>query len=226
MKRLSADRPWRCINCKTQARDDQETCVKCGDRLILKKENGRGAEGLDPTDSYPRQQTYGAYQMSDEYAEALLNAAIGYATAGIAVFPLRLYRRGEGKKGVSPIASWRAASTTDLDVIREWFGVGGDWRGTAVAIDTGKSGLTVIDLDVTEGKDGIAAWERENTPSPMQVRTPTGGRHHYFRADVARPVTVHNRGEVADGIDVRGEGGFVIAPPSIDPRGGSWEWVA
>jgi len=163
--------------------------------------------------------------MPDEYAQDLLTAALNYAAAGIYVFPLRLSVRGDGRKGLHPIAAWHDASTTDQEMILHWFDEGGPWHGTAVAIDTGKSGLTVIDLDVTEGKDGIAAWERENAASPMQVITPTGGRHHYFKADPARPVTVHNRGEVADGIDVRGEGGLVIAPPSIDPRGGSWEWA-
>lgn len=163
--------------------------------------------------------------MPTDYGSKLLEAALNYAAAGTYIFPLRLSVRGDGRKGVQPIAEWRAASTTDQAMVAHWFDEGGPWHATAVAIDTGKSGLTVIDLDVTEGKNGIAAWERENTPSPLQVITPTGGRHHYFKADPARPVTVHNRGEVADGIDVRGEGGFVIAPPSIDPRGGSWEWA-
>lgn len=219
-----ADYPWQCFNCHTEAKDDQEICRKCGDRLIPTK-NGGGAVELNPAVSGQRQPTSGEYQMSDGYAEKLCDAALDYANSGIYVFPLRLYVRGDGKKGLSPIAAWHDVSTNDIAKILDWFSVGGAWRGTGVAIDTGKSGLTVIDLDVTEGKDGIAAWERENTPSPMQVITPTGGRHHYFRADPSRPVTVHNRGEVADGIDVRGQGGLVIAPPTRDPRGGSWEWA-
>lgn len=155
----------------------------------------------------------------------ILAAALRYAEHGIAVFPARLYVRGTGKKGVRPIEDWDAASTIDPQVIRTWFE--GAWSDAALCIDCGKSGLVGIDQDVTDGYDGVSAWEALNIGGPVtwRVRSPTGGRHDYYRADPAHPFTVDNTGAVAPGVDVRGMGGFLFAPPSIDPRGGAWQWI-
>lgn len=155
----------------------------------------------------------------------ILAAALRYAEHGIAVFPARLHVRGNGKKGVRPIEDWDAASTTDPQVIRSWFA--GAWSDAALCIDCGKSGLVGIDQDVTDGYDGVSAWEALNISGPVtwRVRSPTGGRHDYYRADPEHPFTVDNTGAVAPGVDVRGMGGFLFAPPSIDPRGGAWQWI-
>jgi hypothetical protein len=155
----------------------------------------------------------------------LLAAALRYAAAGIAVFPTRLGVRGDGRKEVRPIHAWKEASTTDPAVIRSWWGEGGAYAGAAVCVDCGKSGLVGIDQDVTEGKSGLVEWEKLNPEPTWRVRSPTGGAHDYYRADPAAPVTIDNSGAVAPGVDVRGDGGFLFAPPSIDPRGGAWEWV-
>lgn len=155
-------------------------------------------------------------------ADPILEAALTYARAGLAVFPVRLGVRGNGKKDVRPIDDWDAASTTDPEKITGWFTNG--WKGAALAIDTGKSGIVVADCDVSDGKRGPENWEILGERSEFRVRTPTGGLHDWYRADPERPVTVANRGEVADGVDVRGNGGFVFVPPTIDPRGGAWQW--
>lgn len=160
---------------------------------------------------------------------AILQAALRYAAAGVAVFPARLYVRedgGFGKKGVSPIADWDAASTTDAAVISGWYGPGGAWEGQALCVDCGKSGIAGIDQDVSDGKNGVKAWEAlEPSAATWRVRTPSGGVHDYYRADSDHPFTVDNTGAVADGVDVRGQGGFLFAPPTRDPRGGSWRWI-
>lgn len=154
----------------------------------------------------------------------LLEAALGYAAHGIAVFPARLRVRGQNKKDVQPIASWKEASTTDPVIIRSWWGREGAWAGETVCIDTGKSGLIGIDQDISDNKEGPAEWERIGQRSELRVITGSGGYHDYFRADPNHPITVDNTGAVADGVDVRGQGGFLFAPPSSDPRGGSWKW--
>jgi hypothetical protein len=160
--------------------------------------------------------------MSHDYAERLLSAALAYAEQGISVFPVRLYVRGEGKKGVSPIKDWDENSTTDAGTIRSWFT--GTWAATAIGIDTGKSGLVVADGDVSDGKHGPEEWAALQPPVTARVRTPSGGLHDVYREDPQHPVSVDNTGAVADGVDVRGRGGFIIAAPSIDPRGGGWAW--
>lgn len=155
---------------------------------------------------------------------ALLKAALEYAAAGVHVFPTRIEIRGNGKKDVHPIGTWREASTTDPETIMSWWGPIGTRTADAVCIDCGKSGIVGVDQDVTDGKDGIRLWAELDEGSPARVRTGTGGRHDYYRADPDRPVSIDNSGAVADGVDIRGQGGFLFAPPSVDPRGGGWEW--
>lgn len=156
--------------------------------------------------------------------DPILDAALSYAAQGIYVFPVRLGVRGDGKKDVYPIASWKEASTRDPEVIRGW--LTGAWRGQAIAADCGKSGIVVIDQDVADGKRGPDIWDEIGQKSEGRVRTPSGGRHDWFRPGNYSDslITVDNSGAVGDGIDVRGQGGFVFLPPSADPRGGSWQW--
>lgn len=165
------------------------------------------------------EKTGGEYLMSDDET---LAAALTYAERGLYVFPVRLGVRGDGKKDVRPIDAWKSASSRDPEQITTWWTNG--WAGAALAIDTGKSGLVVADQDVSDGKRGPENWEILGERSEFRVRTPSGGLHDYYRADPEQPVSVANRGEVTDGVDVRGDGGFVFAPPTRDPRGGSWEW--
>jgi hypothetical protein len=157
----------------------------------------------------------------------VLAAALRYAAAGVAVFPARLGVRGDGKKDVRPIDLWKEVSSTDPGVIRGWFGQGGGWTGAALCIDCGKSGIVGVDQDVHEGKDGVNAWRELAGPlvSTYRVMSPTGGLHDYYRADPDHPFTVDNTGAVADGVDIRGMGGFLFAPPTVDPRGGWWAWA-
>lgn len=161
---------------------------------------------------------------SAEYADRLLAGALGLAAAGVAVFPVRVAII-DGRKDVRPIAKWREASTTDLDMARQWFGPGGRWHGASVAIDCGKSALVVVDAD---GAAGIRAWDEVRAEHRIgetyRATTPGAGRHDYFRADPLRTVGIDNRGRVAPGIDIRGAGGFALAPPSRDARG-VYGWV-
>lgn len=158
-----------------------------------------------------------------EYSEQLLAAALAYAAQGVYVFPVDLRVRGEGKKDVRPIKEWKEASTVDPVVITGWYREQSRMYNT-LAIDCGKSGIVAVDCDVSDGKQGPANWVEIGTFATVRVLTPSGGTHDYYRADSEHPVSVDNTGAVADGIDVRGQGGFVFAPPSRDPRGGSWEW--
>lgn len=87
------------------------------------------------------------------------------------------------------------------------------WReGDNVGIATGK-GITVLDWD------GAPTAAR---PATLSVRTPSGGEHWYFTSSRA----IRNGVKVFDGIlDIRGEGGFVVAPPSMHLSGGQYEFI-
>lgn len=75
-------------------------------------------------------------------------------------------------------------------------------------------GLLVLDVDNKNGKDGMASLlklTRGEEPDTLKVRTPSGGVHYYFRTDQ----TVRNAAGFLKGLDIRGDGGYIVAPPSI-----------
>lgn len=81
-------------------------------------------------------------------------------------------------------------------------------------------GLVVIDLDVKEDVDGIAAWEdlesAHGEVCTYTVETPSGGLHFYFSTD---ETFSNSAGKLAPGIDVRGDGGFVVGAGSETDAG-------
>jgi len=103
------------------------------------------------------------------------------------------------------------------DVIAAWWSA---WPSALIGIPTGeKSGLVVLDLDAPgEHKhDGISAFtrlraDRALPPHPV-IRTRSGGEHHYFSNATSRQVR-NRASKIEPGIDQRGQGGYVIVPPS------------
>lgn len=100
------------------------------------------------------------------------------------------------------------------------------WPSANIGIRTGRdSGLVVVDIDPGHGgTDAIVDLERAHGPlGGWRIRTGSGGEHRWF----AHPgATVRNSaGRLGDGIDVRGDGGYVIAPPSTHISGGDYRWV-
>ena len=159
-------------------------------------------------------------------ASPLLAAALDYAARGWHVLPLRVGRKPNGRKDVHLPKGWDVLSTRDPAVIRAWFGPGGAWEDGSVAVDTGKSGLVVVDLDTSGDKDGFGQWAQASGElAALAHKTPSNGLHLFFRADPDRPVGIDSSGKVARGVDVRGVGGLVILPPSADWRG-SYEVTA
>lgn len=93
---------------------------------------------------------------------------------------------------------------------------------TGAGIVTGKlSGLVVVDCDTIED---AAYWRDHFSSSPLAVQTGRGGLHVYYQApenlNVGNRVKIHRRQ-----IDLRGEGGYVAAPPSMHPSGTRYAWV-
>lgn len=152
---------------------------------------------------------------------SMMDAAIEYATKyGWAVFPLA---RG-AKRPLTPHGCKDAKK--DVGAIRAWWT---RFPDANIGIATGSaSNLIVIDedLDENKGKDGYKAvreWERENGTLPETVRAITGrgGAHvyyHYTGDDFG------NREDILEGVDVRGEGGYVVAPPSVHQNGMVYQW--
>lgn len=149
----------------------------------------------------------------------LVSFALSYAEHGLRVFPLQ-------PRNKIPLKdfSWNVLATTDAETIKGWWQ---KWPDANIGIATGKgSGIVVLDVDVTKanGEDTLSAMLVRNgdLPKTINVKTGTGGRHYYFKYP---EIEIRNSaGMLGPGLDVRGEGGFVVAPPSIHPNGKPYEW--
>lgn len=89
----------------------------------------------------------------------------------------------------------------------------------------GTNGIFVVDIDMKNGKDGcgslITLAAGRAVPETATVATPTGGVHLYFRLPPG--VYIPNRRALAEGIDIRGEGGYVVGPGSPHKNGGTYQ---
>jgi hypothetical protein len=142
-------------------------------------------------------------------------AALKYAANGWYVFPL--IPRGKvplikGGKGFSN-------ATTNPDFINAWWGREPEAN---IGLWPGQSKLVVLDLDGPEGEENARSLGLLSQPT-LECRTgrEDGGRHLYFR----RPDFAISNAAIAKKIDVRGDAGYVILPPSIHPSGKRYEWL-
>lgn len=145
-------------------------------------------------------------------------AALAYVERGWAAMPMEA-------RGKRPVVAWQELQSR-LPTVAEVKGWFARPRAANVGIVTGAvSNLVVVDVDPRHGgAASLAALEREHGPLPVTVEAITGGggRHLYF----AHPGgMVHNKVGVLPGIDVRGDGGCVVAPPSIHPSGNRYRWA-
>jgi Bifunctional DNA primase/polymerase, N-terminal/Primase C terminal 1 (PriCT-1) len=104
-------------------------------------------------------------------------------------------------------------ATTDARQIRAWFAAE---PAANLGLRTGAvSRLVVLDVDGDEGTESLRALEREfgALPPTTSVKTPSGGSHYYFQHP-GREIK-NSAGQVGDHLDVRGDGGYVLVPPSI-----------
>lgn len=155
----------------------------------------------------------------------VLDAALSYAARGWHVLPIQGVVGNEcacgnavcGSPGKHPLTpNGLDAATTDEATIRSWYA---RWPNANVAIRTGKiSGLVVLDFD---GPEGLKTVETLATgPTPRAV-TGSGGRHWLC----AWPGwDVPNATKKLPGMDIRGERGYVVAPPSQHACGNPYAW--
>jgi Bifunctional DNA primase/polymerase, N-terminal len=137
-----------------------------------------------------------------------LELALRCAEAGLYVLPCDPATR-------KPLIRWRYGrepSTTDPNLIRKWWK---KWPRALIGIDLGKSGLFVIDADRHGGPDGVDAVVKifadngANLNAAPTIRTPSDGRHHYYRQpESGEPLTNSDKRVKALGINVRGVGGL------------------
>ena len=157
----------------------------------------------------------------------LKETALSYAELNFAVFPLVPADK------IPAVKNWGKLATTDKEIIIKWWDENPRYNiGIATGVPSGGLVVLDVDVDVQKGINGVEClkkWQNEHglqIPSFTAVaKTGRGGLHIFFRDTEAM---YHNAVDIlknGSGIDVRGNGGYVVAPGSIHPNGTLYEWV-
>ena len=113
-------------------------------------------------------------------------------------------------------------ASTDKKAIRRWWA---EWPDANVGIVAGgESGLVVLDVDPRHGGDeSLREVEEQHGPLPQtpKSRTGGGGQHHLFAHPGGR---IKNKVNLAPGLDIRADAGYIVAPPSLHASGKKYEW--
>jgi hypothetical protein len=155
--------------------------------------------------------------------------ALSYAKKrGWHVFPAPTGEKKSHKSAKHSDGRNWGATTDEKEITRDFK----RWPKANVGVTTGPdSKIFVVEADTIEGHgvDGIASLEalqQENgeLPQTLTAESPSGSIHHYFNypADVEIRCSTS---KIAEGVDVKGAGGMVIAPPSRKPNGRQYRWL-
>lgn len=149
--------------------------------------------------------------------QTFLSAALEYAKRGFHVFPLKPASK------VPLTKNGFKDATTDAAKIREW------WTqnpNANIGITAGAmSGFWVLDIDGDEGESSLSKLEAQNSNlrHSLEVITGGGGRHIYFKWPQEHEIRC-SAGKIGAGLDIRANGGYVVAPPSLHSSGRNYEW--
>jgi hypothetical protein len=161
----------------------------------------------------------------------LATAALEYAACGWLVVPLHSPKARGCSCGRADCANPGKHPRTrrglkdascDADTIREWWR---RWPDANIGIVTGpESGILVLDVDGKQGEESLIELARRGCrlPDTFTARTGGGGQHLYFRWPEGADVR-NSQSKIAPGLDIRGQGGYVVAPPSLHASGQRYE---
>ena len=191
---------------------------------MLNGTHAKSNPGLNGTGG-PHTGSIGGTVASTHAAQNLV-VALELATVGIPIFPARVrFNQRNGKWSKFPcIKGWQSEATTDADQIREWWG---KFPDAIPGIELARANLIVVDADRHGGPDGVAslsllAAEHGGVlPGPMTL-TPGNGEHYFFRQPDGERLG-NRSGTLPEAIDVRGAGGWIVAPGATRPDGRRWE---
>lgn len=139
-----------------------------------------------------------------------MTAALGYAAQGLHVFPVK-------PKAKAPLTKngFKDASIDTAKIIEWWT----QWPDANIGIATGKvSGLFVVDIDGEYPSD----WP--SLPPATVVKTGRGF-HHYYEYPQGQDIPSKTKLN-KQSVDIQSDGKYVVAPPSIHPTGGRYEFIA
>jgi hypothetical protein len=157
---------------------------------------------------------------------SLCDFALEYAKNGWPVFPCDLNKKPLTLHGFHD-------ATRKPDQIKVW------WlknMGAAIGVATGPdAGFFVLDVDVpkpakekkTDGRITLGELESifGTLPETLESQTGSGGRHLFFRYPTdGRTIRNNSESKLGPGLDIRGQGGYIIAPPSLHESGQYYLW--
>jgi hypothetical protein len=147
--------------------------------------------------------------------ETLAQGAEALAARGFKIFPCK-------PRDKTPAVPWKSLATSDLDVVCGW------WRGGPelnIGLVTGAaSGVWVLDVDGEEGEASLHDLESRHggVPTTMMAQT-ARGFHSYFKMPSYQ--IPNSASMIGAKLDVRGDGGYVVAPPSVHQSGHVYRWL-
>ncbi len=171
--------------------------------------------------------------------ETRLDWALWWAAKGFSVLPVH-YVKPDGScscslgkdcpsPGKHPAPSrWKHYQTqrADEDTLTIWFD--GRFKDHNIGVVTGEisGNVFAVDVDVAEGKPGADTLDdlcmaNDDLPQTLEQITGSGGRHYLFKAPEGKTIAT-GANTLGDGVDTRGEGGFIVVAPSNHKSGGSY----
>lgn len=140
-----------------------------------------------------------------------LKTALQYAERDWYVFPIQ-----PGSKFPYKDFKWKEKSTNDPTLINK-VAAHPKYHNCNWALDTGKSGIFIVDVDTKPDKDGVESLKNlpQQLNSPLVVRTPSGGFHYYYIGQGPNSAS----SKLGPGLDTRGQGGYVLIPGSANGNG-------
>lgn len=147
----------------------------------------------------------------------MLDEAINLANKGFRIIPCL------GKKPV--IQKWQKNALSNIEEIKKQW----EKKDYNIGILTGKDGgnIVVIDCDIKEDINGINNLQNYlkeigiKLPNTLSATSGKGGKHYYFKTNIDIKTRTNYP---CKGVDIRGKGGLIIAPPSIHENGNRYKW--
>ncbi len=141
----------------------------------------------------------------------LINDCLKLLNNGLSIIPLK-------PRSKEPLLDWKefqSRRASEAEVLA-WTA---RWPDMNVGVVTGAiSNVIVLDLD---GEKGLAWLQSQSVSSPVTVLSGSGGKHLWFLNNESLR---NSASRIAPGVDIRGEGGYVVVPPSIHPSGWRYRW--
>lgn len=175
-------------------------------------------------------------QFENENANSLLDHALKYAQKGLAIFPVHsIHTNGSiscscgnskcSNAGKHPrTKNGLKDATTDIETIRKWWT---QWPNANIGLATGSiNNILVLDVDpIHGGSESLIELENEygTLPKTPTVKTGSNGRHFIFKAP---SLTQKNTHGFKSGLDIKCEGGYIVAAPSLHKSGNHYEWMS